>query len=513
MAMNPVRLLDVLSRLGLLSPKALSRLFLSIRRHGTNLMALLGFAARTYGDRTALVDADSGETLTFRELYGQADRLSDALRETFGLAEGRKVGLWGKNRAALVKTIYAVSATGADVYLLNAEMGESRWKSLSAGRPFDLLVRDDDLAPLLERTAYDGPVLSWEEAENLVASSRTAQPRRSKARSSAGKLVLLTGGTTGAPKQAAHKPSLFNYLNPFADFLSRLEILKRDTAYIATPIYHGYGVAVLLLFCAAGKKAVVRRGFDAERACRLVREHQAEVVTVVPLMLRKMLQAAEPDDLRSLRCIASGGAELSPKLAEETRARLGDVLYNLYGTSEAGLNLIATPADLAYSAHTVGREIRGLRMRILDERGNAAETGEVGRLCVRNGWSMSRPGAPAWIDTGDLACRDEKGYYYLRGRADSLVVSGGENVYPLEVEQTLLAHPGVEDAAVIGVPDELFGQRLRAFVQPTPGAETTEAVLAGIGSARGWRASRCPGRSSWSTVCLTRLSASLIGRN
>jgi len=488
--MKMYRLLTVLYRIGLLSPLSLFRLFRAIYRHGVNLMALLGFAAGTYGDKTAIVDADEEEALTYRELYGEALRLAEILQDRYGLAEGRKVGLLCRNHAVLVTTIYAVSATGADLYLLNAEMGESRWKALAERQAFDLLVYDEEYGSLVKSSSYSGSALlsdhpSLPSVAGLLsasspssastAESGNGRSLRQPARSSAGKLVLLTGGTTGMPKEAAHRPSLLDYLNPFSEFLGRLRIAERETAYIATPIYHGYGIGVLLLFCALGKKAVVRRGFDAKRACRLIREHRVEVVTVVPLMLRKMLEADQGDDLCSLACVASGGAELNPRLVGETRERLGEVLFNLYGTSEAGLNLIASPEDLAESPHTVGRLVRGSRLKIVDERGEEAPAGKVGRFCIRNEW-FAKNGAPRWIETGDLGFRDERGLYYLRGRTDSMIVSAGENVYPLEVEQVLLAHPGVADAVVVGVSDERFGQRLKAYVEPASAGKTPAAA-------------------------------------
>jgi acyl-CoA synthetase (AMP-forming)/AMP-acid ligase II len=152
------------------------------------------------------------------------------------------------------------------------------------------------------------------------------------------------------------------------------------------------------------------------------------------------------------------------------------VLYNLYGTSEAGLCTIATPQDLTRYPHTIGRKIWGSRLKIINERLEEAEDGQVGQFCFRNRWSM-RTGGRSWIETGDLGYRNEKGYYFLSGRTDSMIVSAGENVYPLEVEQVLLGHPQVEDAAVIGIPDEDFGQRLKAFILPAPHAEIAEEEL------------------------------------
>jgi acyl-CoA synthetase (AMP-forming)/AMP-acid ligase II len=474
--MRVYKLIYVLYLIRLLSPLALIRLTSAIFKYGINLMALLNFSARTYGEQIAL--SDERETLTYNQLFAQSKALSVVLREKYQLVSGKKAGFLCKNHASLVKAIFAVSLSGADLYLLNAEMSESQLNNILERHDFDLLVHDEELSSLLEQSSYTkAKMLSYHDTfpaiNNLL--SATIYEKQKRYRTSSGKLVLLTGGTTGNAKEAAHKPSLFNYLDPFADFLTRLKILNYHTAYIATPIYHGYGVAVLLLFCALGKNVVIHRGFDAEKACRLIREHQVDVVTVVPLMLHKMLKT-NADDLKSLSCIASGGAELSPRLVKETLSQLGDVLYNLYGTSEAGLNIIATPQDLTYSANTIGRKIKGVNLTIMDDHKEEVGIGRVGQLCIKNEWSMRNVANP-WIETGDLGYRDEKGYYFLCGRADSMIVSAGENVYPLEVEQVLLTHPQVEDAAVIGIRDEHFGQRLKAFVLLAPHAETTKEEL------------------------------------
>lgn len=474
--MSMFKLLYVLYAIRLLSPLAIFRLASAIYRSGVNLMALLRFAARTYGDKIALVDET--ETLTYNELFTQSDRLAAVLRMKYQLARGKKVGLWCKNHASLVKAIYAVSASGADSYLLNAEMSGGQLQAIVERKEFDLLIYDAELSPLLEQTTYsNAKLLSYHDilpAINKLTSTVDDEKKKQR-RASSGKLILLTGGTTGLAKEAAHSPSLFNYLDPFAGFLSRLQIMEKHTAYIATPIYHGYGVAVLLLFCALGKKVVIHRGFDAQKACSLIRRHSVDIVTVVPLMLHKMLKT-NVNDLKSLTCIASGGAELHPKLVQETLSQLGEVLYNLYGTSEAGLNMIAVPQDLIYDAHTIGRKMKGVHVKVMDAQMEEVEAGRIGQLCIRNKWSM-RNKTNVWIPTGDLGYCDEKGYYFLCGRTDSMIVSGGENVYPLEVEQMVRTHPDVEDAGVIGIADEHFGQRLKAYVVLAPCAELTVEEL------------------------------------
>jgi fatty-acyl-CoA synthase len=474
--MRMFKLIYVLVQIRLLSLVALFRLASAIYALGTNLMALLQFAARTYGDKIAL--ADEQESLTYSQLFAQSKQLSAQLAKEYQLTGGKRVGFLCKNHASLVKAIYAVSFTGADIYLLNAEMSKDQLQGILASKDFHLVVYDDELSAMLEQTTYTNAKLPSYHPTSFAINNlphTTVCEKKKQRRASSGKLVLLTGGTTGKAKEAAHQPSLFNYLDPFAAFLTRLQILNKHTAYIATPIYHGYGVAVLLLFCALGKKVVIQRGFDAKRACRLIREHQVDIVTVVPLMVHKMLKT-NADDLKSLSCIASGGAELSPKLVQETLSQLGEVLYNLYGTSEAGLNIIAVPQDLVYSADTIGRKISGVHLKVMDDQKEETPIGSVGQICIRNRWSM-RNKASAWIETGDLGYRDEKGYYFLRGRVDSMIVSAGENVFPFEVEQILLTHPFIEDAAVIGIADELFGQRLKAWIQLVPGTEMTKDEL------------------------------------
>jgi fatty-acyl-CoA synthase len=224
-----------------------------------------------------------------------------------------------------------------------------------------------------------------------------------------------------------------------------------------------------------GKKAVISRGFNAKKACRIIREHHVEVVTVVPLMLQKMLQT-NPEDLKSLSCIASGGARLPIKLIEQSSKELGNVLYNLYGTSEAGLNFIATPEDLIDAPTTLGKKINSLQIKVLDNDLIEVENGKVGQLCIKNDWSITNRNY-TWIKTGDLGYRDENGYYFLSGRTDDMVVSGGENVYPIEVEQVLIKHPLIEDVAIIGVNDKQFGQRLKAFVLLVKNGNLTEEEL------------------------------------
>jgi fatty-acyl-CoA synthase len=467
----------VMFKLKLLSPKGVYRLIAAICQYGINVMALLRIAERTYGDRTAIVDEQ--ETVTFRELLSQSERLAVILKRRYVLGPKRKVGLLCRNHVSMAKAIFAVSFTGADLYLLNTEMSADQFKQLADEYELDLVIHDEELTAIVASSFAGSRILSCHDrlpaVNTLVHEAKAEQGSLKRRRMSSGKLMLLTGGTTGKAKRVAHKPSLFHYLPPFAAMLSRMRLAQYRTAYIATPIYHGYGIAILFLCTALGQKVVLTPGFDAAKACRLIRQHHVEVVSVVPLMVHRMLRM-NTEDLKSLACIASGGAELNPRLIRDVSSALGGILYNLYGTSEGGLKVIATPQDLQVSVSTIGRRIRGVPLSILDSNSKPVRTGEIGQLCVRvkkRGSGRSR----VWIETGDVGYQDNRGYYYLCGRVDDMVVSAGENVYPIEVERILSLHPAIEDVAVVGIPDEAFGQRLKAVVQLYPGSELSQEAL------------------------------------
>lgn len=468
-----MNLLFVLRKAGLLSPKGMVQLFSSISRYGINLMTLLYFAHKVYGNQTALVDEK--ETLSFSQLFEQSQILSVYLREEYGLQKGRKAAFLCKNHISLVKSIFAVSLTGADIFLLNAEMSQSQMNKLTQHNDFDFLIYDNTLHSLVTESGYTkDKILSYHDHLPAINNLSKVNPRDMKKskRSSSGKIVILTGGTTGNYKKAVHKPSVWNFLNPCIAMLTRLKLTQLSNGYIAVPLYHGYGFAVLFLFIFLGKKTIIQYKFETKRACALIRKHRVEAVVVVPLMVHRMLEF-DAEALRSLTCIASGGAELNPKLVGEVFLRLGDVLYNLYGTSEAGLSTIATPKDLRYAYNTIGKKIKGVRLRILDQNGNKVQTEHIGSFCFKNRWSM-RNRKQAWINTSDLGYCDNNGYYFLCGRTDDMIVSAGENVYPAEVEQVLMQHPQIADVAVIAVRDEVFGQRLKAFVLPVKHSSMTK---------------------------------------
>ncbi|MEH7386346.1 AMP-binding protein [Bacillus sp. JJ1521] len=469
--MKLIKLFYVLYKIKLLSPIGLYRLFISVRSCGINLMTLLHFAEKKYANQVALVDDE--ESLTYKQLLEQSTKLAQSLVKTAQLQSGMKVGILCRNHASLVQTIFALSRVGADLYLLNTEISKQQFDAFNERHKFDLIINDAELCSIIQNYSQQKILSYHQDLPSISNFLKSNENQVTLPRMTTGKLVLQTSGTTGMSKDAAHKPSLFHYLNPFISFIKRLRILDYQNAYIATPIYHGYGIAVMLLFIPLGKKVVITNGFNAKKACELIHQHQIEVVTVVPLMLQKMLQTNHKY-IKTLKCIASGGAKLPTKLVEESFQKLGPVLNNLYGTSETGLNFIATPQDLIYSPTTIGKKITGLKISILDPNKNEVTPGTVGQLCMKNDWSVRKD---TWIETGDAGYQDEYGYYFLCGRMDDMVISGGENVYPIEVEQVLIQHPQILDVAVIGIADDQFGQRLKTFIVPEKNAKLTEKEL------------------------------------
>lgn len=449
-----MNLIYKLYKIQLFSILGIFRVLLSILKEGVNLTTLLAWAARTHGNKMAVVDEN--ETLTYSELYSQTLDLSAAIKQRYPKTK-LKAAIIAKNSAELLKLIFALSRSGADVYLLNVEIKPEQFQRLQDRFVFDLVICDNDFYPVLESAACGAEFLKMSELDTLSSPDKFRLKRAYR-----GQLIVLSGGSTGDPKAAARKPSLFHFLNPFFALLRDVELDKYRSVYVATPIYHGFGVAAVITGMALGATLFLRRRFDAAEACAFVAKNNIEVITLVPLMLKRMLQHSA-ESLAAVQAFLTGGAPLSPDVVVLTKEKAGNKLFNLYGTTEAGFCILAKPEDLKCSIITIGKPVKGVKLHILDKNDRPVKQGEIGRLCVKAAWSVKKS---EFIETGDLGYIDMEGLIYLRGRIDDMIVSGGENVYPLELENILLQHPDVDQAVVLGIEDPDFGQRLRAIVQP-----------------------------------------------
>ena len=291
--------------------------------------------------------------------------------------------------------------------------------------------------------------------------------------------MILTSGTTGAPKGATRRQPAS--LDPAAALLASIPLRARERTLIAAPLFHSWGFAHLVLAIALGSTLVLRRRFDAEATLQAIDDHGATALVVVPVMLQRMLElggkAIARHDLGALRVIAASGSALPGELATRVMDAFGDVLYNLYGSTEVAWATVATPQDLRLAPGTAGRPVRGTVVRLYDDAGREVAAGEPGRIFVGNDMVFEgytggggKPMRQGLLASGDIGHFDDEGRLFVDGRVDEMIVSGGENVFPREVEDLVARLDGVADVAVIGVDDERFGQRLVAFVVLSPGA-------------------------------------------
>jgi fatty-acyl-CoA synthase len=345
-----------------------------------------------------------------------------------------------------------------------------------ASERLDLVLHDRDCA-----AAAAGCEVASCLDDRVGGSSRDAR-RSVRPPSRHGRLIILTSGTTGRPKGATHRAD--GSAQGVAALVGPIPFRPRDTQVVAAPLFHGWGLTNLLLGLARSSTTVLTRAFDAAQTLDAVSRQRADVLVLVPVMLQRILalgpQALVEADTSRLRVIASSGSALGGKLVGETLDRLGPVLYNVYGSTEVTVATIATPSDLRRNPGCAGRPVLGARVEILDDQGKPAVPPSIGRVFVgtatrfegytNGGGKEERRGL---LSTGDLGHFDPSGLLVIDGREDDMIVSGGENVYPAEVEDLLAHHPGIAQVAVVGIPDREFGQGLAAFVIAGEGHDLT----------------------------------------
>jgi fatty-acyl-CoA synthase len=300
------------------------------------------------------------------------------------------------------------------------------------------------------------------------------------------RFVILTSGTTGTPKGAQRSSP--DGLLSIAAIIDKIPYRSRETMMIAAPLFHSWGFFHFIMSLPTASTIVLRRRFDPEQTLQAVQDHGAQVLAVVPVMVQRILRLPEETlakyDLSSLRITSISGSALPGEMAIAWMDRFGDSVYNLYGSTEVSWATVATPEDLRAAPGTAGRPPRGTAVRLYDDAGREVPRGEVGRIFAGNEMAFegyTGGGGKEAIDgllcSGDVGHMDSEGRLFVDGRDDEMIVSGGENVFPREVEDLLADHGAVADVAVIGVEDEEFGQRLKAFVVVVAEAEVGEDEL------------------------------------
>ncbi|MEA2276367.1 MAG: hypothetical protein QOC78_1327 [Solirubrobacteraceae bacterium] len=465
-------------------PDRLARIVSAMRRWGPTPAAGYTASAIRHPDATAIVD-DLG-TLTFEQVHRRTNALAHALSDA-GVGEGDGIAIMCRNHRGFVEATVACSKLGAHALYLNTAF---------AGPQITDVVRREKPAALIydqefEELTHDAGVrrkrfIAWHDGaekpkdpllEDLIAAG---DPDDVVPPSEKGRVVILTSGTTGSPKGARRRQP--ESLDPAAALFSKIPLRARGRTMIAAPMFHSWGFVHFTLAMGLGSTMVLRRRFDPEDTLSTVAQHECTALVVVPVMLQRILelppQTIDRYDLGALRVIAASGSALPGELATKVMDRFGDVLYNLYGSTEVAWATIATPEDLRVAPGTAGRPPRGTVVKLLDDDGGEVGPGETGRIFVGNEMAFdgytgggSKQNLGGLLSSGDVGHFDAGGRLFVDGRDDEMIVSGGENVFPREVEDLLADHDAVDDVAVIGVDDEQFGQRLKAFVVRAPGAK------------------------------------------
>ncbi|MEM6793285.1 MAG: long-chain fatty acid--CoA ligase [Acidobacteriota bacterium] len=458
---------------------------------------LLGERARLTPDAPALVEVETGLRLTYRQLDERASRCARLLAARAGVAKGDRVGILSRNRVEYLDAFFAAGKAGFVLVTLGTRLTAEELSQIVLDSGARTLIYDgaaeDVVAELRERVevetwiALDGggpgaaaSTVDYADAARAVDLDAPWTPTPSRGEDAY--CLLYTSGTTGKPKGVVipQRMVLANAHHTVGGWQLRSD----DVTSIFTPLYHAGGLfAFLVPMVWIGGLLVLHREFDAEQIWRTVEVEGVTVALGVPTIWKMLLEcpAFGEVDLSQLRWLISGGAPLPHYLSDAYRRR-GVAFKQGFGMTEVGVNCFAmTAADAARKPGSIGKPMMFTEVRLVDEDGRDVGAGEVGELLFRgphvcNGYWKNPEATAAALDadgffhTGDLARRDADGFYYVAGRSKDMILSGGVNIYPADIEAVLVQHPAVEDVAVVGVPDEQWGEVGVAFVLPRAGA-------------------------------------------
>lgn len=487
-------------------PDKYIRIAAAMQRENMGITSGFAAAAQRCPDRPGLVD-ELG-TLTWREIDQRADAFAAALQNlpeartasnVAAKAAPKVLGIMARNHRGFVEALIAANRIGADVLLLNTSFAGPALAEVidrEAAQSSLAVVYDEEFTSTVDRALADKPdatrIIAWTESpqggltvEKMIAEQSGRQPQRASTKS---KVILLTSGTTGSPKGAKHSGGADGGPGILKAILDRTPWRAEEPVVVVAPMFHAWGFSQLVFAASMACTVVTRRKFDPEATLELIDRHRATGLCVVPVMFDRITEL--PDEVRakysgrSLRFAAASGSRMRSDVVISFMDQFGDVIYNNYNATEAGMIATATPQDLRAAPDTAGKPAGGTEIRILDQDFNKVPTGEVGGIYVRNSTQFdgytsgkTKDFHEGFMSSGDVGYLDDAGRLFVVGRDDEMIVSGGENVYPIEVEKTLTAHDDVAEASVIGVDDEQFGQRLAAFVVLNDGASATPDLL------------------------------------
>jgi fatty-acyl-CoA synthase len=467
-----------------MSPAGYFRAVRMARRYGLSPATTFAVSAISDPQRTAIVDAEGSST------WADLDRRSDLLATEFASmaanVEVPTIAVMARNSRPFVEVVIATAKLGGRILLLNTGFSGPQLAEVVEREGADIVVFDDEFRAVIGQLQGRCPLVVARSDAAVVEPAVTSlidkatagappPPRRP------GKIVVLTSGTSGTPKGAERSGGSVG-VGAISGFFDRIPLRRHGTVVVGAPMFHAWGLAGLTIGSSLACTIVTRRRFDPEQTLALVERHRATVLWLVPVMLERIMalpvEVRDRYDLSSLRLVALSGSAVRAEAVHRFMDDYGDIVYNNYSSTEVGWAAIATPADLREAPATAGRPPRGTELRVLDENGRPAPPESPGRIFVRNdtlfeGYTGGgrKQVVDGFMETGDVGHLDAKGRLYVDGRSDDMIVSGGENVYPAEVERLLGTHPSVLEVAVLGVPDEQYGQRLASFVVLDSGAD------------------------------------------
>src|SRR3954466_220117 len=480
-AQTKLHTLVTLTRAGIVHPERPDHLWNTARallRFGTTPAAGYTAAAHNYGDEPAIVD-ELG-TLSFRDVHERTNALAHALRAE-GLQEGDNVAVMCRNHRGWIDAVVACSKLGANALFLNTAFSGPQLADVAKREKPKAVVYDHEFEEVLhDASRRRKRFIAWHEPEDgklkdpllddLIEQGDTSDVRPPDQQ---GRAIILTSGTTGTPKGAER--SMPKTVDPIAALLSVIPLKAREKTMIAAPLFHAWGFAQWALSISLTSTVVLKRKFDEEATLSLTAQHECTALVVVPVMIQRILEL--PDevldryDLSKVRAVPVSGSALPGSMSDRWMDHFGENLYNLYGSTEVAWATIATPKDLREAPGTAGRPPRGSVVKIYGENGSPVKPGASGRVFVGNDVQFEgytgggkKDEIDGLLSSGDVGHFDEAGRLFIDGRDDDMIVSGGENVFPAEVEDLLHGHENVADVAVFGVEDEKFGQRLKAVI-------------------------------------------------
>ncbi|MCW3012952.1 MAG: AMP-dependent synthetase and ligase [Solirubrobacterales bacterium] len=490
---NKVHLVKTLAETGIVRPTRpdkLVRTLLALTTWGPTPAAGYTASAIRYPNATAIID-ELG-TLTFQQVHERTNALASQLASR-GVKEGDAIAILARNHRGFIDAVVACSKLGCHALFLNTMFAGPQITDVCDREQPAAIIYDEEFRDLVQ-DALKGRkgFVAWADGdvehsdpliEDLIARGDT---RNISPPSEKGRVVILTSGTTGTPKGANRKQP--ESLEPAAALFSKIPLKALEHTHIAAPMFHSWGFAHFTLGMGLSSTLVLRRRFTPEDMLQAVAEHECTALCVVPVMLQRTMELDDAVlakyDVSSLRVIAASGSALPGELATRVMDLFGDVLYNLYGSTEVAWATIAEPSDMRAAPGTAGSPPRGTVVKLYDDQGKEVPRGKTGRIFVGNEMMFdgytgggNKELIQGLMSTGDVGHFDAAGRLFVDGRDDEMIVSGGENVFPREIEDLLADHEAVEEASVLGVDDAEFGQRLKGFVVVRSGHEVTEADL------------------------------------